>query len=102
MGRFGSFEDVAGLDRVVGPRLGLKVATKHLLILAEKIRTTLARAFTVVGIYDGSLDEFDTKFILGDIRNIQKINNGKIDEVSKFGSLYRRLQSLIQVGKDVF
>lgn len=45
---------------------------------------TIARGFTIAGIYDSGLDEFDTKFIIGDIRHIQKISNWKDDQIGKF------------------
>jgi lipoprotein-releasing system permease protein len=62
----------------------------------------LARAFTVVGIYDSGLEEYDTKFILGDIRNIQKINKWEDDEVGKFEVFIDDFDQIDKVGKEVF
>lgn len=42
------------------------------------------RRFTVSGIYETSLEEFDKMYILADIAHIQKLNNWSPDQVSGF------------------
>ncbi len=42
------------------------------------------RRFTVTGIFETSLEEFDKVFIFGDIRHIQKLNDWTEDQVSGF------------------
>jgi len=42
------------------------------------------RKFTVAGIYETSLEDFDKTFILTDIHHIQRLNNWKPDQVSGF------------------
>jgi lipoprotein-releasing system permease protein len=42
------------------------------------------RRFTVAGIYETSLEEFDKVFIFGDIRHIQKLNDWSGEQVSGF------------------
>lgn len=42
------------------------------------------RRFKISGIYDTGLEEFDKKFILADIKHIQKLNNWSDDQVSGF------------------
>ena len=44
----------------------------------------LRRRFTVCGIYDTGFEELDKVFIIGDIRNIQKLNKWSDDEVAGF------------------
>lgn len=39
------------------------------------------RKFTVSGIYSTSLEEFDSRFIVGDLRHIQKLNNWTENQV---------------------
>ena len=43
-----------------------------------------ARRFTVSGIYETSLEEFDKMYILADISHIQNLNNWTSDQVSGF------------------
>jgi len=42
------------------------------------------RRFTVHGIYETSLGDFDEKFILADLRHIQSLNNWESDQISGF------------------
>jgi len=42
------------------------------------------RRFTVSGIYETSLEDFDKRFILADIKHIQRLNNWNTDQVSGF------------------
>ena len=42
------------------------------------------RKFTIKGIYDTGLEEFDEVFLIGDIRHIQKLNTWNDNEVSGF------------------
>lgn len=39
------------------------------------------RRFIVCGIYNTGVEEFDTRYIIGDLRHLQKLNNWKTDEV---------------------
>jgi len=42
------------------------------------------RKFTIKGIYDTGLEEFDELFVIGDMRHIQKLNNWEDNQVSGF------------------
>jgi lipoprotein-releasing system permease protein len=42
------------------------------------------RKFTVSGIYETGLEEFDRLYVLGDLRHIQKLNNWHEDQVGGF------------------
>lgn len=42
------------------------------------------RKFTVSGIYETGLEEFDRSYVLGDLRQIQRLNNWEDDQVSGF------------------
>ena len=42
------------------------------------------RKFTVSGIYQSSLEEFDRLFVLADIQQVRKLNNWRSDQVSGF------------------
>ncbi len=60
------------------------------------------RRFTVAGIFETSLEEFDKVFIFGDIRHIQKLNDWSEEQVSgfevnitKFSELDRQTNNVI-------
>jgi lipoprotein-releasing system permease protein len=61
-----------------------------------------ARRFTVSGIYNTGLADFDLKFIFGDIRQIQKLNGWSADSVSGFDVYIDDFKELDQMGKLVY
>jgi len=63
---------------------------------------TRARRFNVSGIYNTGLAEFDLKFILGDIRQIQKLNDWSSDSVSGFDIYIDNFSELDNMGKAVY
>jgi len=69
-------------------RLGLGVGDKANTVFLKKNSSSKIpannRAFEIVGIYDSGFQEFDEKFILGDLRHIQKMNKWKENEVGGF------------------
>lgn len=52
------------------------------------------RPFTVSGIYETSLEEFDKQFILVDIGHIQKVSNWNDDQVSGFEILVKNFRDI--------
>lgn len=97
----GTSKDILISDDI-SRRLGLEVGDKAPTYFMKENEEPLARAFTVVGIYDSGLEEYDTKFILGDIRNIQKINKWEDDEVGKFEVFINDFDRIDEIGKEVF
>lgn len=58
------------------------IAAKLRLHVGDKMRTYFwqddsyrSRAFTVAGIYSTDLNEFDEKYVVGDLRQVQRLNN---------------------------
>lgn len=86
----------------ISRRLNLKVGDKAPTYFMKPNEEPLARAFTVSGIYDSGLAEYDTKFIIGDIRNIQKINKWKDDEVGNFEVFVNDFDQIDEIGKEIF
>lgn len=61
------------------------------------------RKFTVSGIYSSHLEEFDLRFIIGDIKHIQRLNNWKDGQVSGYEikiSDFERLDELTETVQD--
>lgn len=86
----------------IARRLNLEVGDKAPTYFMKTNEEPLARAFTVSGIYDSGLAEYDTKFIIGDIRNIQKINKWNEDEVGKFEVFVDDFDRIDDIGKEIF
>lgn len=77
--------------------------------VGDKLRTYFiignhqrGRPFVVSGIFETGLTDFDERFILGDIRNIQDLNGWEPDEVGGFEVIINDFDELEQVTADVY
>jgi lipoprotein-releasing system permease protein len=64
------------------------------------------RLFTVSGIYETGLEEFDSQFMLADIGHIKKLNNWDDDQISGFevlvdDSKYKNIDRFTRIVKDI-
>lgn len=57
------------------------------------------RRFTISGIYNTGMEEFDNMYIIGDLRHLQKLNNWKLDEV---GSIEIKLNDVTEINNTSF
>lgn len=60
------------------------------------------RPFVVSGIFDTGLTDFDDKFIIGDITNIQRLNGWDADHVGGFEVMIDDLDNLAKARTDVY
>ena len=60
-----------------------------------------ARTFTITGIYDTSLEEFDLLYIYADIKQVQRLNNWHGNQVSGYEVLLEDIKDLEQVTRKV-
>lgn len=100
------FQDAkASLDVLISKNLAdmlhLKVGDKlrTYFIIGDKQR---GRPFVVKGIFETGLEEFDQKFILGDIKNIQKLNGWNDDQVGGFEILVDDFSHLDKITDEVY
>lgn len=59
------------------------------------------RAFTISGIYQTSLAEFDEKFVLVDIKHVQKLNGWSENQISGFEVLIDDFSQIDKMSQDV-
>ncbi|MGB5980862.1 MAG: FtsX-like permease family protein [Nonlabens sp.] len=86
----------------IARRLGLKVGDKaNTYFMKSTSRGSIARAFTVSGIYNSGLKEYDSKFIIGDLQNLQKINRWEDDEVGRFEIFIKDFDRLDDVAREI-
>jgi len=62
----------------------------------------LGRKFTIVGIYETGLEEFDDMYVLGDIHHIRRLNNWEPGEVGGIEILIDDFSRIDQLGKAVY
>lgn len=60
------------------------------------------RKFTISGIYRTGLEEFDEVYVIGDLRQIQKLNNWQPDMVSGFEVFVDDFNRLDEMGENVY
>ncbi len=61
-----------------------------------------ARKFKVSGIYETGMTDFDNKFILGDLRHIQRLNGWEEDQVGGFELLVDDFDRLDEISMQVY
>lgn len=97
-GRLFRFDDSAASNEVV---ISKTMSDKLDIAVGDRLKTYFwqgdnyrARAFTVVGLYNTDLTAFDDIYIVGDIRQIQKINGWTDDQVAGYEILIRNFEQL--------
>lgn len=60
------------------------------------------RRFKIVGIYNSGFQEFDSNYIIGDIRHLQLINKWKKDEVGSFEIFLEDFSKIKEIGIKVY
>jgi lipoprotein-releasing system permease protein len=61
-----------------------------------------ARNFTIVGIYNSGFQEFDSAYIIGDIRHLQRMNKWQSDQVGAFEVFLDDFSQIEQKGAEVY
>ena len=99
-------------------QLGDSVADNHIIIskrladklqlhVGDKVRTYFVqdpprqRSFTLSGIYETGLPEYDSKFVLVDLRHVQKLNDWDSLQVSGVEVLTRDYNNMDEVGEQL-
>ena len=60
------------------------------------------RSFKIVGIFNSGFQEFDSSFLIGDLKHIQKINKWEKDEVGSFEIFLNNFSQIEQKGKEIY
>lgn len=73
------------LSQYVANRMHFKVGDEfNTLFLKEENRPPSIRVFKLVGIYNSGFQDFDENIMIGDIKQIQKLNKWETDQVGGF------------------
>lgn len=60
------------------------------------------RSFKIVGIFNSGFQEFDSNFVIGDLRHIQKINKWEEDEVGSFEVFIDDFSKIKEKGNEIY
>ena len=96
-------------DTVRSNEVVLSGSTANLLKLGLGDRFTMyfiqdpprARTFTISGIYNTSLEQFDLLYIFADIKQVQRLNNWQNGEVSGYEILLDRMEDLPRLTDEI-
>jgi lipoprotein-releasing system permease protein len=84
-------------------RLALNVGDRFLTyFFKEESNAPFRRQFTIKGIYETQIPEFDQTFILGDIKHIQRMNKWSNDDIGAVEVFIKNFDNINQVNKDLY
>ena len=104
---FKAFDTTASVELLISGA----IAKKLKLSVGEEVRMYFlsgsetqprGRKFTVTGIYETGLEEFDEAYVIGDLRHIQSLNNWDSDMVSGFEVFIDDFKNLDELGQLVY
>jgi len=68
----------------------------------KKSKLPSGRKYKIVGIYNTGFDQFDQQIMIGDLREVQRLNKWNENEVGGFEVLLFRFDDLDEIGKKVY
>lgn len=92
------------ISQYLSDRLDLKVGDKFNTFFMKDDGNHLPnlRVFEVVGIYNSGFQEFDSAYIIGDIRHVQRINKWSPDQVGSFEVFVDDFNNIKAKGEEVY
>ena len=88
------------VSKNIADKLNLKVGSDVVMYFIQK--PPRVRKFKISGIYQSGLEEFDDKFILGDISHIQKLNDWDSLQVSGFEILVNDFSTVNKTAETLY
>lgn len=92
------------ISKFLADRLNLKVGDKFntFFMKAESNKLPNRRVFKITGIFNSGFLEFDSTYIIGDIRHIQRINKWATDQVGSFEVFIDDFNLITQKGNEIY
>lgn len=107
-GNYPGFADSVKTDEIlisenIARKLNLEVGNKlRMWFIDEGEARARGRKFTISGIYDTGMEEFDNMYIIGDLRHLQKLNKWKSDEVGSIELLVYDKSDIINTAFELY
>ena len=92
------------ISQYLANRLRLKLGDSFntFFIKEEATKIPNSRRFKIVGIYNSGFQEFDSAYIIGDIRHLQRINKWKSNEIGSFEIFIDDFTQINEKGKQIY
>ncbi len=87
------------ISKLLANRLNLEVGDSFQMLFSRNSESSAIRKFEITGIFSSGFNELDSKYIIGDISHVQKINkwnDNQIGNLEVFIDNYENLDSLTQ------
>lgn len=91
------------ISKYLSNRLSLKLGDSFITyFMKETSQGYNIRNFKIVGIYDSGFQEFDSAYIIGDIRHVQKINKWDKNQIGSFEVFVEDFNDIEAKGKEIY
>ncbi len=92
------------VSEFLAKRLNLKVGDKFntFFMKEDSNQKPNLRVFKITGIFNSGFQEFDSTYIIGDIRHIQRINKWESDQVGAFEVFVDDFNTIQEKGQEVY
>jgi lipoprotein-releasing system permease protein len=88
------------ISSTLASRLSLKTGDKFLIYFVQD--PPRIRKFTVCGIYNSGFSEFDSKFIIGDIKQIRRLNKWDDEQYSGFEVMLDNFNDIDKINRQIY
>ena len=93
------------ISKITAERLGFKTGDTFNVFFMKEEDINAApnvRVFSVAGIYDTGFQEFDETYLIGDIKQVQRLNKWEPDQVGGFEVLLDDFDKLNEKGREIY
>lgn len=92
------------ISKLISDRMQLKVGDKFDTFFVKENSNSLPsrRVFNVVGIYDSGFEEFDKSLLIGDLRQVQRLNKWETDQVGGFEVFIDNFDDIDSASKKIY
>jgi len=88
------------ISKTLANKLNIKVNEALLMYFIQD--PPRIRKFTVTGIYNSGFSDFDSKYIIGDLKQIQKLNRWEADQISGYEIMLNQFKDIDVVNKEIY
>lgn len=92
------------LSAYLANRLELKVGSKFKMFFLRDNQEKLPfiRQFTLVGIYNSDFQDFDSTYLIGDLKHIQRMNKWQANQAGSFEVFINDFTKIEEIGQQVY
>ncbi|SDB47811.1 lipoprotein-releasing system permease protein [Flavobacteriaceae bacterium MAR_2010_188] len=92
------------ISKYIADRLNLKVGEKFQTVFGKESIEEIPniRSFKIVGIFDSGFKELDKTYMIGDIRQVQRLNKWEEDQVGGFEVFIDDFTKIAEKGEEIY